>query len=167
MSPDGRDKARAKKKPKPRAQPVARTRPSSDDLHEIVYFKRAADDDPGQSAPGREFLRSCPTNVRVTMRAVLVDVATAPPKRYSGGGYWEAMKDAMKGFYEVRVDGPKRHHYRLFCVLDYDAEDATKPYLTVIAGLDKPFQTVFSDAQYASVRALRDEYLRDPKRSLE
>jgi hypothetical protein len=26
----------------------------------------------------------------------------------------------MAGWYEVRVDGPNRHHYRLFCVLERD-----------------------------------------------
>ncbi len=31
------------------------------------------------------------------MRAVLVDVGAAPPKRYAGGGYWEAMKGDMTG----------------------------------------------------------------------
>jgi hypothetical protein len=49
-------------------------------------------------------------------------------------GYWEVMKDDMKGVYEVRVDGPGRHHYRLFCLLDYEAQDREKPLLIVVAG---------------------------------
>ena len=40
------------------------------------------------------------------MRAVLAQVASAPPKRFAGGGYWEAMKGDMTGWFEVRVDGP-------------------------------------------------------------
>jgi len=100
------------------------------------------------------------------MRAVLVAVAAAPPKRYSGGGYWEAMKGDMTGWFEVRVDGPKRHHYRLFCRLDYEAEDATKPLLVVITGLDKPFRTELSDSDYAGVRQLGDEYLSRNPRSI-
>jgi hypothetical protein len=52
------------------------------------------------------------------MFAVLKAVSEAPPPRFSGGGYWEAMHDEMAGYYEVRVDGPKRRHYRLFCVLE-------------------------------------------------
>jgi hypothetical protein len=100
------------------------------------------------------------------MRAVLVAVAAAPPKRYSGGGYWEAMKGDMTGWFEVRVDGPKRHHYRLFCRLDYEAEDATKPLLVVITGLDKPFRTELSDSDYASVRQLGVEYLSRNPRSI-
>lgn len=168
MTPDPRDKARAKKRKAGSApqSKVARTRPSSDDAHDLVYFKRRAEHDPEQSAPGRAFLDACPTGVRATMRAVLAAVATAPPKRYSGGGYWEAMKGAMSGYFEVRVDGPKRHHYRLFCILDYEAEGATKPLLVVLGGLDKPFRTTLSEEDYASIRALKAEYLSEPQRSL-
>lgn len=141
-------------------------RPSSDDAHSIVYFKRHRDDDDAESVPGRAFLAACPTKVRATMRAVLVAVASAPPKRYAGGGYWEAMRGDMSGWFEVRVDGPKRHHYRLFCLLDYAAIGETKPLLVVVAGLDKPFRTTLSDADYARVRALGDEYRGRNPRSL-
>ena len=100
------------------------------------------------------------------MRAVLAQVAAAPPKRFAGGGYWEAMKDDMTGWFEVRVDGPRRHHYRLFCPLDYDAADRRKPLLVVICGLDKPFRTELSAADYRDVRDLGEEYLRRNPRSL-
>ena len=100
------------------------------------------------------------------MRAVLVAVATAPPKKFSGGGYWEAMKGEMSGWFEVRADGPKRHHYRLFCLLDYDAKGHDKPLLVVIDGRDKPFRTVLSDDDYAAVRALGEEYKARNPRSL-
>ncbi len=82
------------------------------------------------------------------MRAVLTQVAAAPPKRFAGSGYWEAMKGDMTGWFEVRVDDPHRHHYRLFCRLDYDAQDQPRPLLVVICGLDKPFRTELSDADY-------------------
>ncbi len=147
------------------ATPV-KTRPSSDDPHEIVYIKRHRSDDADETIPGRVFLDSCPTKVRATMRAVLVSVAAAPPKRFSGGGYWEAMKGDMTGWFEVRVDGPKRHHYRLFCRLDYDAEDSDRPLLVVITGLDKPFGTELSSADYAGVRRLGDEYFSRNPRSI-
>ena len=107
--------------------PQVRTRPSSDDAHEVAFFRRHSDDDQGQAVPGREFLNACPVKVRATMRAVLTQVAAAPPKRFAGGGYWEAMKGDMTGWFEVRVDGPRRHHYRLFCRPDYDAAGRTKP----------------------------------------
>ena len=48
-----------------------RTRPSSDDAHEVVFFRRHSDDDPGRPIPGREFLNGCPVKVRAAMRAVL------------------------------------------------------------------------------------------------
>jgi hypothetical protein len=105
--------------------PGVRTGPSSDDAHDVVYFKRHKDDDPAQSEPGRDALRSWPASVRAKAYAVLVAVAAAPPKRFAGGGYWESMKGEMSGWFEVRLDGPKRHHYRLFCLLDYEARART------------------------------------------
>jgi hypothetical protein len=100
------------------------------------------------------------------MRAVLVQVATAPPKRFAGGGYWEAMKGEMTGWFEVRVDGPRRHHYRLFCRLDYEAYGRSKPLLVVVCGSSKPFRTQLSDADYRHVRELGREYLSRNPRSL-
>lgn len=164
MCPDPGDKAR---RPKGKQlPPQVRDRPSSDDAHEIAYFKRHVDDDPTEVSPGREFLARCPVGVRAKFRAVLTHVAAAPPKRFAGGGYWEAMKGDMRGYFEVRVDGPKRHHYRLFCRLDYEAKGMSKPLLVVITGLDKPFRTELTAGQYANVRELGDEYLERPERSL-
>jgi hypothetical protein len=131
-----------------------------------VYFQRHKSDDPTQATPGREALNSYPTKVRATMRAALIAVATAPPKRFAGGGYWEAMKGEMTGWFELRVDGPGRHHYRLFCLLDYDAEGVDKPLLVVIDGRDKPFRTTLSAADYTAVRNLGDEYRKRNPRSL-
>ena len=153
MSPDRRSTSK-RVRPHPPASRV-RLSPTSDDPHEIVYFRRHEKDDPGQSIPGRDFLEGCPLKVRVTMRSVLVAVATSPPKRFAGGGYWEAMKKEMTGWFEVRGNGPKRHHYRLFCRLDYEAAEQEKPLLVVIAGLEKPYQTELSAADYAAVRALQ------------
>ncbi len=146
--------------------PPVRTGPSPDDAHDIVYFRRHKADDPTQSSPGRDALNSYPAKVRATMRAALIAVATAPPKRFAGGGYWEAMKGDMTGWFELRVDGPGRHHYRLFCLLDYDAKGADKPLLVLIDGRNKPFRTTLSDADYAAVRKLGDEYRTRNPRSL-
>ena len=100
------------------------------------------------------------------MRAALVAVAAAPPKRFSGGGYWEAMKGDMTGWFELRVDGPRRHHYRLFCLLDYEAKGQDKPLLVVIDGRDKPFRTTLSASAYSDVRKMGDEYRCHNPRSL-
>ncbi len=169
MSPD--DRSRRRRTP-PRGSGLpdqARIRPSPTDEHDVVYFQRHVDDDPARTKPGREALRSFPAGVRAKMAATLTSVASAPPHRFSGGGYWEAMHGDMTGYYEIRADGPGRHHYRLFCLLDYDAvhPDHDKPLLVVLVGLDKPFRTTFSDADYARVRALGDEYrARNDPRSL-
>lgn len=166
MSPDPRSRSRRKQPARTRGTPQVRIRPSSDDAHELVFFRRHSDDDQGQAIPGREFLNACPVKVRATMRAVLAQVAAAPPKRFAGGGYWEAMKGNMTGWFEVRVDGPRRHHYRLFCRLDYDAHERPKPLLVVICGLDKPFRTQLADADYRKVHDLGAEYLGRNPRSL-
>jgi hypothetical protein len=167
MSPDDRSRRRKNLPGRSAVPPQARTRPSPTDAHEVVYFQRHVEDDPAQTKPGRDALRSFPAGVRAKMAAVLAAVAAAPPHRFSGGGYWEAMHGEMTGYYEIRADGPGRHHYRLFCLLDYDAihPDHDKPLLVVLTGLNKPFRTTFSDADYARVRELGEEYKRrnDPR----
>jgi hypothetical protein len=157
----------ARKGARPNPQPQFRTGPSSDDTHAIVFFQRHADDDPDETVPGRVFLREiCPAGVRAKFAAVLNAVATAPPKRFAGGGAWEAMHGEMTGWFEVRKDGPRRHHYRLFCLLDYDAHGQDMPLLVIIDGRDKPFRTELSSADYSAVRAIGDEYLKRNPRSL-
>jgi hypothetical protein len=155
MSPDRRSRP-TRRKTKP--DPIVRTAPSSDDVHDIVFFRRYPDDDPSESAPGRDFLNGCENKVRSTMRNVLVAIASAPPKRFAGGGYWEAMSGAMSGWFEVRVDGAGRSHHRLFCLLDYDAQGFDKPLLVVVDGRSKPFRTVLKESDYDAVRALGEEY---------
>lgn len=140
--------------------------PSSDDAHDIAYFRRHQSDDPTQTIPGRDFIRACPPNVRNKIAARLIAVAAAPPKRFAGGGYWEAMRADMTGWFELRADGPHRRHYRLFCLLDYEAMERRKPLLVIVTGLDKPFGTGFTAGQYAAVRALGREYLSRNPRSL-
>ncbi len=100
--------------------------------------------------------------------AVVKAVADAPPPAFSGGGKWEAMHGNMAGYYEVRVDGPKRHHYRLFCVLEREGArlGLGGPSLVILIGMEKAFRTTFSDADYAKVRALGDEYRRRTPRSV-
>jgi hypothetical protein len=147
--------------------PQVRKGPSSDDVHAVVFFRRHPDDDPSEATPGREFLRKvCPAGVRAKFNAVLNAVATAPPKRFAGGGVWEAMHGDMTGWFEVRRDGPGRRHYRLFCLLDYDARGQDKPLLVMIDGRDKPFRTELSQADYAAVRALGEEFKQRNPRSL-
>lgn len=168
MSPDPRDrKRRASRASAGHTRPAPlRTGPSPHDAHDVVYFQRHVDDDPDQTQPGRAALRSWPAGVRAKAVAVLIAVATAPPNRFAGGGKWERMHGEMSDFFEVRVDGPKRHHYRLFCLLDYSNSGHDKPLLVVIDGRDKPFRTVLTEADYSAVSALGREYLARTPRSL-
>jgi hypothetical protein len=164
MTPDrGQRNAAAKKKPEAK---LDRTKPSPEDEHDIVYFQRHQDDDPDGTAPGRVFLHSCPPAIRIKFGARLAAVAAAPPNKFAGGGYWEKMHGDMASWYEVRVDGPNRHHYRLFCMLDYAAEDREKGLLVVLDGRDKPFQTTISATDYSRVRDMGEEYLKRNPRSV-
>jgi hypothetical protein len=158
VSPDKGQRRAARRSARPGPAPA---RPSPDDTYEVVYFRRP--DDPSTAAPARDFLNTCPAKVRAHFRAVVTAVAAAPPHRFAGGGKWEAMRGEMAGIYEVRVDGPARHHYRLFCLLDTRAV-GRGPLLVLLCGADKPFRTTLSSATYADVRGLRDEYLsRNPR----
>jgi hypothetical protein len=123
------------------------------------------------SVPGADFLDDCPAKVRGTILAVLDAVAAAPPPAFSGGGKWEAMHGDMGGYYEIRVTGPGREQFRLFCMLE-NADERTLtarglrgPAITVITGMHKKIGTVFSDLDYAKVRRLGSEHLeRTPRR---
>jgi Txe/YoeB family toxin of Txe-Axe toxin-antitoxin module len=68
--------------------------------------------------PAEAFLDSCPLKVEATILAVLEAVRHAPPPQFSGGGKWEAMHGNMGGYYGIRVTGPARAQYRLFCRLE-------------------------------------------------
>jgi Txe/YoeB family toxin of Txe-Axe toxin-antitoxin module len=127
----------------------------------IVYYRTRQG-----SVPADEFLDACATKVEATILAVLEAVRAAPPPAFSGGGKWEAMHGAMAGYYEVRVTGPGRRHYRLFCLLDNGSPRELRergfdgPQIVVINGMAKAHRTEFSDREYAShVRALGDDYL--------
>lgn len=127
----------------------------------VVFYKDAAG-----NVPAADFLDSCPTRVEATILAVLEAVRQAPPPQFSGGGKWDAMHGSMGGYYEIRVTGPGRTHYRLFCRLEngtpteLDARGFDKPQIVVINGLSKPNATVLSDREYdKQVRKLGDDYL--------
>lgn len=140
--------------------------PFTSEIHEIVFFQRHESVDPNKSIPGRTALNSWPTSVRAKARAVLIAVASAPPNQFSGGGYWEAMRGSMSGWFEIRLSGPKRHHYRLFCLLDYEGIGQTMPLLVVIDGRDKPFRTKLSEREYRQIRNLGVEYFNQNPRSI-
>jgi hypothetical protein len=113
---------------------------------DIIFYETATGD-----VPAAAFLDTCPPNVRGTVLAVLDAVAAAPPPSFSGGGKWEAMHGSMGGYYEVRVTGPGREQFRLFCALENADQDElrrrglARPAIAAITGMRKPHRTVFRE----------------------
>lgn len=114
--------------------------------------------------PADEFLFKCPGKIEAEFAAVLDAVAAAPPPQFSGGGKWESMHDAMAGWYEVRLTGPGREQFRLFCLLENATPDELarrglpRPAIAVITGMRKPWRTTFSKRDYALVRELGEDH---------
>ncbi len=133
----------------------------------IVFYQRHGQDDPTEAVPGVDFLDACPPGVRANLVAILKAVAEAPPPRFAGGLQWQAMHGDMAGFYEARAMGPGRRLYRIFCILEREAEGLPGPSLVIITGLDKPNETAFSRADYRRVRELGEEYRARSPRSIE
>lgn len=125
----------------------------------------------GGKVPAEEFLQRCPAKVEARFYAVLEAVREAPPPRFSGGGYWEAMHGDMGGYFEIRLTGPGRRQYRLFCILDNGSREELRergfdrPQIAAITGMRKDSGRKFSDRDYSKVRELGAEYLqRRPRR---
>ncbi len=67
-------------------------------------------------------------------------------------------------YYEVRVSGPRREQFRLFCLLDRDGPGLEGPAIVVLAGLRKPFMTTFRADEYAQIRTYGTDFLgTDPR----
>jgi hypothetical protein len=126
---------------------------------DIIFYATAEG-----SVPGADFVDGCPAKIRGTILAVLDAVAAAPPPAFSGGGKWEAMHGEMGGYYEIRVTGPGREQFRLFCMLEnadqrtLTARGLPGPAIVVITGMRKKTRTVFSDRDYDKVRRLGSDH---------
>lgn len=132
----------------------------------VKLFQRQKADDAKQGCPSRDFLTAAPKRVATQLLAIIDAVAASPPPQFTGGGMWEAMRGQMAGIYEARTRGPDRRLYRLFCVLEQQAPGLPGPTIVVITGRSKPVGTGFSDAEYAQIRALADEYRSSIPRSV-
>lgn len=133
----------------------------------IVYYKTS-----DEKVPALEFLDECAGTLDAQFTAVLDAVAAAPPPQFSGGGKWEAMHGVMSGFYEIRLSGPRREQFRLFCLLENGTEDELarrglqRPAIAVITGMRKPWRTAFSERDYRRVRELGTEHRQNYPRSI-
>jgi hypothetical protein len=133
----------------------------------VVYYETGHG-----KVPAEEFLDKCPANVEARFYAVLEVVRDAPPPQFSGGGYWEAMHGDMGGYYEIRLTGPGRRQYRLFCVLDNGSPEQLRefgfdqPQIAAITGMVKDSGKKFSRRDYARVRTLGSEHLREVPRRI-
>ncbi|MGB0096780.1 MAG: hypothetical protein WBP81_30100 [Solirubrobacteraceae bacterium] len=132
-----------------------------------IIYSRAADG----SSPALDFLDSCPGKIDGEFLAVLDAVVAAPPPQFSGGGKWEAMHGEMTGYHEIRLTGPRREQFRLFCLLENGSDDEllkrglVKPAIAVIDGRRKPWRTVLSAADYRAVKKVDEEHKRQfPRR---
>jgi len=82
------------------------------------------------------------------------------------------MHGDMGGFHEIRLTGPGRRQYRLFCVLDNAAPGELRkrgfdgPQIAVITGMVKDSGKKFSERDYAKVRELGDQYTKAFPRSI-
>jgi hypothetical protein len=91
---------------------------------------------------------------------------------FIGGGYWESMHGDMGGYYEIRLTGPGRRQYRLFCLLDNGTPKELRergfdrPQIAALTGMVKDLGTKFSNRDYAKVRKLGREYLSQTPRRI-
>ena len=78
----------------------------------------------------------------------------------------------MGGYYEIRLTGPDREQFRLFCLLENAAHSELRrglkaPSIVVINGMRKPHRTTFTDRDYRKqVRALGEDHLANIPRRL-
>jgi hypothetical protein len=133
----------------------------------VIYYQA-----PDGTVPALEFLDGCPGTIDAQFTAVLDAVAAAPPPRFSGGGKWQAMHRTMGGWYEIRLTGPGREQFRLFCLLENGTGDELarrglpRPAIAVITGMRKPWRTVFSERDYQRVRELGGGHQRNHPRRI-
>lgn len=127
----------------------------------VVYYRTE-----DGKVPAADFLDGLPSKVAARFDAVLDTVRAAPPPRFSGGGFWEAMHGTMNGYYEIRITGPGRMQHRLFCMLENADEQELarrgfgEPQIVVINGMTKKSGERFTDAEYRrAVRDLGEDYL--------
>ena len=110
-----------------------------------------------RDGPGLGLPRLLPGQTPREFVAVLDAVAAAPPPQFSGGGKWEAMHGDMTGYYEIRLTGPSREQFRLFCLLENGTDDelVPRPHQAGHRGDRRPAETVANCSEPADYRAVK------------
>lgn len=76
------------------------------------------------------------------------------------------MHGDMTGWHEIRLTGPGREQFRLFCLLENGTDEElikrglAKPAIAVITGMRKKSGELFADRDYAKVRRLGEDHKR-------
>ncbi len=82
------------------------------------------------------------------------------------------MHGNMGGYHEIRLTGPGRRQYRLFCILDNGSAEELRergfagPQIAAVTGMTKEFGEKFSDRDYEKVKKLGSEYLKELPRHI-
>jgi hypothetical protein len=155
---------RKRRKVRASAPPKAPAIPPSKKKWIATYYEDASG-----RAPARDGLRAddFPKNVRLALEARAKAVRDAPPPSFPAGSpVWSPMtKDKekgqvdMSGIFEIR-DKQGDTLYRLFCVLDSDADShgLEAPALVLLSLATKPVRTAMPPSVYRRVRAEADRY---------
>lgn len=78
----------------------------------------------------------------------------------------------MTGWHEIRLTGPGREQFRLFCLLENSSDEELlrrglrKPAIAVITGLRKPWRTRFSERDYERLRECGENHRRNHPRRI-
>ena len=111
---------------------MAKARSATSKEWQIAFFRA------GGEVPGRAWLQTVDKDVRRQYLIWLAALRTWKPGPYAlpaSVPWWRAMKDEMKGIYEMRDQHGKTNN-RLFCLLDAKAptHGISAPVVVVLAG---------------------------------
>jgi hypothetical protein len=126
----------------------------------------------GRVSSGDRLPLGLPGKLEAEFAATLDAVAAAPPPRLAGGGKWEAMHGTMSSWHEIRLTGPGREQFRLFCLpengtpAELARRGLQRPAIAAITGMRKPWRTTFSDRDYQRVGILGEAHQRNYPRAI-
>jgi len=138
-------------------KPTGRARKKAAEVEWQIAFFRSAN-----QTPGLAWLQALDQDVRRQYLIWLAALRLWRPGPYAlpaGVPWWHAMKDDLKGIYEMR-DQHGKTNYRLFCVLDAKGplRGLSAPVVAILGGASKPEGEEMHEREYERIRAYRDAY---------